>query len=159
MQHFSRTDEQPSTSLNRCLESAEAGPPPAAGLASSHPQSPPVSAEQSPSPPTVQASVSTAFQFTVSAVSLLLPNSGNGLMMSTMRLTSSLLIVVVLGKLHISDVWRWSDGFLHSGHCQTLLTCLHMTDSAIIGFLCLRQQLTTVINNSSLCPENWELLD
>merc|ERR1712241_706808 len=56
-----------------------------------------VSAEQSPSPPTVQASVSTVFQFTVSAVSLLLPNSGNGLMMATMRLTSSLLIVVVLG--------------------------------------------------------------
>ena len=49
--------------------------------------------------------------------------------------------------------------FLYFLHCQTLLTCLHMTDSAIIGFLCLRQQLTTVINNSSLCPENWELLD
>ena len=110
MQHFSRTDEQPSTSLNRCLESAEAGPPPAAGLASSHPQSPPVSAEQSPPPPTVQATVSTH-----SSVSLLLPNYGNamwncvnGLMIFNMRLTSSLLIVIVLGKLHISDVWRCS---------------------------------------------------
>ena len=146
MQHFSLTDEQPSTSLNRCLESAEAGPPPAAGLASSHPQSPPVSAEQSPSPPTVQASVSTVFQFTVSAVSLLLPNSGNGLMMANMRLTSSLLIVVVLGKLHISDVWRCSASPFRALSNIADMSAYDRTDSPIIGFLCLWQQLllTTV---------------
>ena len=138
MQHFSRTDEQPSTSLNRCLESAEAGPPPAAGLASSHPQSPPVSAEQSPSPPTVQSPcccLTMAMQCGIAWMVWWCPTCGSPPPSSSWSCWVSCISAMFDGAVH-----------LHSEHCQTLLTCLHMTDSAIIGFLCLWQQmlLTTV---------------